>query len=132
MLDDRLSRLRPAKTNLKTRRPYPPVFPKFANPDEPSQVWSGRGKRPHWVTEKLASGLALEDLSMGRGPCPNEAEEPGRTPGSSVASASISVCSLSRRPRTRRSARSVSPYHPFIGQTQLATCSTVSAGAYTR
>ena len=65
MLDDRLSRLRPAKTNLKTHRPYPPVFPKFANPDEPSQVWSGRGKRPHWVTEKLASGLALEDLSIG-------------------------------------------------------------------
>jgi DNA-binding protein H-NS len=67
MLEDRLSRLRPAKTDLKTRRPYPPVFPKFANPDEPSQVWSGRGKRPQWVTEKLASGLALEDLSIGRG-----------------------------------------------------------------
>src|SRR5512132_2862032 len=68
MLDDRLSRLRPAKTDPKPRRYYPPVSPKFANPDEPSQVWSGRGKRPHWVTEKLASGLTLEDLSIGRGP----------------------------------------------------------------
>ena len=67
MLDDRLSRLRPGKTDPKTRRPYPRVFPKFANPDEPSQVWSGRGKRPQWVTEKLASGLSLEDLSIGRG-----------------------------------------------------------------
>ena len=65
ILDDRLISLRPA--DLNTRRPYPPVVPKFTNPDEPSQVWSGRGKRPRWVTEKLASGLSLEDLSIGRG-----------------------------------------------------------------
>ena len=67
MLEGRLSSLRPTKTDLKTRRPYPPVLPKFANPDEPSQVWSGRGVRPRWVTERLATGLALEDLSIGRG-----------------------------------------------------------------
>ena len=67
MLEGRLNSLPPAKTDLKARRPYPPVGPKFANPDDPSQVWSGRGKRPQWVTEKLASGLALEGLSIGRG-----------------------------------------------------------------
>ena len=66
MLEGRLSSLRPAKTDLTTRRPYPPVLPKFANPDEPSQVWSGRGVRPRWVIQ-LATGLALEDLSIGRG-----------------------------------------------------------------
>jgi hypothetical protein len=37
------------------------------NPDDPSQMWSGRGKRPQWVTGKLASGLALEELSIGHG-----------------------------------------------------------------
>ena len=81
MLEGRLSSLRPAKTDLKTRRPYPPVIPKFANPDEPSQVWSGRGKRPPWVTQKLASGLSLEDLSIGRGSSvamSEEHEEPGK------------------------------------------------------
>ena len=68
MLEQRLISLRrPTARRLKARRPYPPVLPKFANPDEPSQVWAGRGKRPRWVTEKLASGLALEDLSIGRG-----------------------------------------------------------------
>ena len=68
MLEQRLISLRhPTADRLKARRPYPPVLPKFANPDEPSQVWSGRGKRPRWVIEKLASGLALEDLSIGRG-----------------------------------------------------------------
>ena len=68
MLEQRLISLRHPATDLpRARRPYPPVVPKFANPDEPSQLWAGRGKRPRWVTEKLASGLALEDLSIGRG-----------------------------------------------------------------
>ena len=68
MLEQRLIGLRhPAADLPRARRPYPPVVPKFANPDEPSQVWSGRGKQPQWVKEKLASGLALEDLSIGRG-----------------------------------------------------------------
>ena len=65
-LELRLNSLHPAKT-INAHRPYPPVVPKFANPDDPSEVWSGRGKQPQWVTEKLASGLALEDLSIGRG-----------------------------------------------------------------
>ena len=68
VLERRLDSLHPAKTDrLNAHRPYPPVVPKFANPDDPSQVWSGRGKQPQWVKEKLASGLALEDLSIGRG-----------------------------------------------------------------
>ena len=68
VLEQRLISLHPATADhLKARRPYPPVLPKFANPDEPRQVWAGRGKQPRWVIEKLASGLALEDLSIGRG-----------------------------------------------------------------
>jgi DNA-binding protein H-NS len=66
MLERRLNSLQPAKTDRKAHRPYPPVVPKFANPSDPSQVWSGRGKRPQWVNEKLASSLTLEDLSIGR------------------------------------------------------------------
>ena len=68
ILEQRLISLHhPTAGRLKVRRPYPPVVPKFANPDEPSQVWAGRGKQPRWVTEKLAPGQALEDLSIGRG-----------------------------------------------------------------
>jgi len=74
-LERRLNSLHPAEIDLKARRPYPPVLPKFANPDKPSQVWSGRGARPRWVTEPLASGLALEDLSIGRGSCVAMPEE---------------------------------------------------------
>ena len=68
----------PNDNRLKVRRPYPPVVPKFANPDEPSQVWAGRGKQPQWVIEKLASGLALEDLRIGRGSSVVEPEQRGR------------------------------------------------------
>ena len=63
-LNRRLVSLRSIADQDKTRRPYPPVVPKFANPDAPGEVWSGRGKKPRWVAEKLSSGLALEDLSI--------------------------------------------------------------------
>jgi len=63
-LDRRLIRLRTGTHQTKMRRPYPPVLPKFANPDAPEEVWSGRGKKPRWVTEKLSSGLQLRDLTI--------------------------------------------------------------------
>jgi len=28
---------------------YPKVEPKFCNPADPTETWSGRGKQPHWV-----------------------------------------------------------------------------------
>jgi DNA-binding protein H-NS len=36
---------------------------KYRNPANPIQTWSGRGKRPAWVNEALASGMTLEDLA---------------------------------------------------------------------
>jgi DNA-binding protein H-NS len=44
------------------RRPYPPVLPKFRNPDEPSETWAGRGKQPRWVRKQLKSGKRMDDL----------------------------------------------------------------------
>jgi DNA-binding protein H-NS len=40
------------------------VAVKFRHPENPSLTWSGRGKRPAWVNEALASGKTLEDLSI--------------------------------------------------------------------
>jgi DNA-binding protein H-NS len=40
-----------------------PVPVKYRNPDNPVLTWSGRGKRPAWVNEALASGKSLEDLA---------------------------------------------------------------------
>jgi len=44
------------------RRSYPPVLPKFRNPDRPSETWSGRGKQPRWLTAQLRSGKRIEDF----------------------------------------------------------------------
>lgn len=36
--------------------------PKYAHPDDPTQTWSGRGRRPRWVTDQIEAGKSLEDL----------------------------------------------------------------------
>lgn len=40
------------------------VVPKYANPDNPGQSWSGRGRKPQWVVDALATGKTLEDLAI--------------------------------------------------------------------
>ncbi len=47
------------------RRPYPPVLPKFRNPLQPSETWSGRGKQPRWLTEQLRSGKQIDNFRIG-------------------------------------------------------------------
>ena len=37
---------------------------KYANPDDPTQTWSGRGRRPRWVEAALSSGKSLDDLKI--------------------------------------------------------------------
>lgn len=37
------------------------VADKYRNPKDPSQTWSGRGKRPKWLQEVLEKGGKLEN-----------------------------------------------------------------------
>jgi hypothetical protein len=67
VLERRLDSLHPPDRSPKGPSSLSDGRSQVRKPDEPRQVWSGRGKRPRWVTEKLASGLALEDLSIWRG-----------------------------------------------------------------
>ena len=46
------------------RRHYPKVSPKFRNPEEPSQTWTGRGKQPRWLAAQLRSGRRIEDFQI--------------------------------------------------------------------
>jgi DNA-binding protein H-NS len=48
----------------RARRPYPQVLPKYRNPAEPSETWSGRGKQPRWLTAQLRSGKKLDDFRI--------------------------------------------------------------------
>ncbi|MCV2445965.1 MULTISPECIES: H-NS family nucleoid-associated regulatory protein [Paracoccus] len=40
------------------------VAAKYANPQDPSATWTGRGRKPRWVQEALDSGKKLEDLEI--------------------------------------------------------------------
>ena len=38
------------------------VAPKYRNPGNPAETWSGRGRKPRWVEEQVAAGRGLSDL----------------------------------------------------------------------
>ena len=44
------------------RRKYPRVFPKYRNPNKPSETWSGRGKQPRWLAAALNAGHRIEEF----------------------------------------------------------------------
>lgn len=50
----------------RERRKYPRVYPKYRNPDEPSETWSGRGKKPRWLTAALKTGHTIEEFVIGK------------------------------------------------------------------
>ena len=70
VLDRRLQKLKQSSDDqdsspTKSRRPHPPVIPKFRNPDQLSETWSGRGKRPAWLSAQLKSGRRIDDFRIG-------------------------------------------------------------------
>jgi len=40
------------------------VRPMYADPDEPLQTWTGRGRRPYWLIAKMRKGAKLEQLAL--------------------------------------------------------------------
>ena len=64
VLEERLDQLDNQANASQRRRPYPPVQPKFRNPDNPAETWSGRGRQPHWVVEQLRLGKRMEELKI--------------------------------------------------------------------
>jgi DNA-binding protein H-NS len=55
----------PSPTSQK-RRSYPPVQPKYCNPEDQSETWAGRGNQPRWVRMQLSLGRRLEDFRIGK------------------------------------------------------------------
>jgi DNA-binding protein H-NS len=53
------------KAAPRERRKYPRVFPKYRNPHDPSETWSGRGKRPRWLAAALETGRTIEEFVIG-------------------------------------------------------------------
>lgn len=66
-LEERLRRIEgTAPGQERARRPYPPVLPKYRNPKNPSETWSGRGKQPRWLKAQLRAGKKLDELLINR------------------------------------------------------------------
>ena len=40
------------------------VAPRYRHPQDASQTWTGRGKKPRWVVDALEQGKTLEDLMI--------------------------------------------------------------------
>ena len=41
------------------------VAPKYANPDDPSQTWAGRGRKPLWLVAKMKKkGVKLQQFAL--------------------------------------------------------------------
>ncbi|WP_266171530.1 H-NS histone family protein [Dyella subtropica] len=48
----------------KARKSGGIVPPKYRNPADPEQTWSGRGKRPRWFNDALKAGKKEKDLAI--------------------------------------------------------------------
>lgn len=51
-------------TGAKPARRGSKIAPKYANPADASQTWTGRGRRPLWIQAALDSGKSLNDLEI--------------------------------------------------------------------
>lgn len=47
---------------LEAKSARKPVQPKYRNPENPENTWTGRGRRPLWVEQCLSTGKTLDDL----------------------------------------------------------------------
>lgn len=51
-------------TGTAAPRKRAPASAKFANPANPADTWSGRGRKPRWFAEALAAGKKPEDMAV--------------------------------------------------------------------
>jgi DNA-binding protein H-NS len=49
----------------KKKRATAAAAHKYRDPEMPDNVWSGRGKPPPWLRDKLEQGHALEEFQIG-------------------------------------------------------------------
>ena len=59
-ISDLLAADKPNKA--KAKKPRGKVAPKYKNPANGSETWTGRGRQSRWVADALTGGKSLEDL----------------------------------------------------------------------
>ena len=68
-LEDRLRRLRTigAVSIPQSQQSSSKLAPKYRDPNNPLQTWTGRGKQPRWLRAQLRSGKKLDDFLVKEG-----------------------------------------------------------------
>ena len=56
-------RRRPAKSVSRTGRK---IAPKYRNPANPKETWTGRGRQPRWLAALVAKGKKPENFLIGK------------------------------------------------------------------
>ena len=56
------ARGRKAAGAAKPRKTGKKVAPKYRNPANPKETWTGRGKQPRWLAAQTAKGKKVEDF----------------------------------------------------------------------
>ncbi|NCX90532.1 MAG: H-NS histone family protein [Rhodobacteraceae bacterium] len=51
-----------ASEKTKAKKPRRKVAPKYKNPENGSETWTGRGRQPRWVASALEGGKTLDEL----------------------------------------------------------------------
>ena len=54
------------KATTKPIRKLGKVPPKYRNPADPAETWSGRGKQPLWLAALIAQGRKAEEFLIGK------------------------------------------------------------------
>ncbi|SOT96455.1 DNA-binding protein [Xanthomonas arboricola pv. fragariae] len=55
-----------AKPGPRAGRKLGKVPPKYRNPANPQEAWTGRGKQPRWLAELTAAGKKVEDFLISK------------------------------------------------------------------
>ncbi len=48
----------------KTKKGKSKAPAKYRNPEDPTQTWSGRGRKPRWINEAEAAGRPISDFEI--------------------------------------------------------------------
>lgn len=51
-------------TGAQVGRKRAPALAKYANPDNPEETWSGRGRKPRWFEAALAAGHSADRMAL--------------------------------------------------------------------
>jgi DNA-binding protein H-NS len=53
-----------AQANIPLDALVKKALPRYRNPADSGQTWTGRGRQPRWVAEALASGRSLDEFKI--------------------------------------------------------------------